>query len=219
METQTIIIIILLAIIILSFLGINVFLVFGNLFQGITAIVNPIIIKALATMGYTTGTVLNSASDTVTNVGKTSLDIANGVVHDVNNLLIDSSKGQSIDNAINNQSTRSLNNGNSDVKPSSSQNPIQNPISSKKSGYCLVGEFQQKRGCVEVGENDLCLSGQIYSSRELCMNPTFTSNMQPLPQTMLPYNSVSKPSLPPNAEEVRPPIPPGQPNELMPRSS
>ena len=57
--------------------------------------------------------------------------------------------------------------------PDTTKNPIQNPISSKK-GWCLVGEYQGKRGCIEIGEYDKCLSGQVFPEEKLCLNPTFT---------------------------------------------
>jgi hypothetical protein len=223
MEIKNIIIIILLIITILSLLGINVFIIIGNLFQNLINFIAPVFVKALATLGYTTGTVINNGADIVTNVGKTSLDIANASIHDFNNVLIGASEGNaislptggplnpvlttpSLEKAINTQSVRS----NTIVQPmpSPSTMPIQNPISSTKTNYCLVGEFQGRHGCIEVGENDLCLSGQLFSSRELCMNPTLTPNMQPVPH-ITPFNSVSMFPLPP--------ILPGQPNELRPQ--
>jgi hypothetical protein len=85
------------------------------------------------------------------------------------------------------------------VQPSPSILPIQNPISSSKQSYCLVGEFESKRGCVKMGENGLCMSGQIFSSKELCMNPTLTPNQE------------SNPNIFP-----LPPIAPIEPNELLP---
>ena len=58
--------------------------------------------------------------------------------------------------------------------PDNSTNPIQKPISSDKSNWCLVGEFQNKRGCVAVTESDKCLSGQIFPHQAMCLNPTLT---------------------------------------------
>jgi hypothetical protein len=206
----------------------------------------------LATLGYTTGSVINAGSNVVTNVAKTSLDIANGAIHNATNVLINASTGngdvsgislpnlsqqmpvqqpleksiqtqsvqqpleksiqtqsvqQPLEKSIQTQSVRS--NQIFQPVPSPSSMPIQNPISSSKTSYCLVGEFQEKRGCIEVGENDLCMSGQLFSSRELCMNPTLTPNLQPQ-QKIAPFNSVAMFPLPPI-------LPGGQPNELRPK--
>jgi hypothetical protein len=40
-----------------------------------------------------------------------------------------------------------------------------------KSGWCLVGQEQGFRSCIEVNEFDKCLSGDIFSSKEICINP------------------------------------------------
>jgi hypothetical protein len=56
--------------------------------------------------------------------------------------------------------------------PSASANPVQRPITSGKTGWCLVGEYEGKRGCVAVGDQDRCMSGQIFPSQVACMNPS-----------------------------------------------
>jgi len=226
MDTKNIIIVVLLITLVLSLLGINILIITGNLLQSIVNFLYPFFSSALATLGYTTGSVINAGSNVVTNVAKTSLDIANGAIHNATNVLINASTGngavsgislpnlsqqmpvqQPLEKSIQTQSVRS--NQIFQPVPSPSSMPIQNPISSSKTSYCLVGEFQEKRGCIEVGENDLCMSGQLFSSRELCMNPTLTPNLQPQ-QKIAPFNSVAMFPLPPI-------LPSGQPNELRPK--
>ena len=46
---------------------------------------------------------------------------------------------------------------------------IQNPISSKKTKWCLVGEYKGKRGCIEADKSDECLSGTDFPSEQVCM--------------------------------------------------
>ena len=41
----------------------------------------------------------------------------------------------------------------------------------KKSGYCYLGEDRGVRSCVQVNEDDTCLSNQIFPTQELCVNP------------------------------------------------
>ena len=64
-------------------------------------------------------------------------------------------------------------------QPDSTENPIQNPISSNKMNWCLVGEFNKKRGCVPVDDQNKCLSGQVFPNQAMCLNPTFTANIPP----------------------------------------
>lgn len=61
-----------------------------------------------------------------------------------------------------------------EYKADTDDNTIQKPIASDKINWCLVGEYQNKRGCVSVTESDKCLSGQIFPSKEMCLNPTLT---------------------------------------------
>jgi hypothetical protein len=41
-----------------------------------------------------------------------------------------------------------------------------------KGGYCYIGEDRGFRSCVNVGVADKCLSGEIFPSKEICVNPS-----------------------------------------------
>lgn len=41
----------------------------------------------------------------------------------------------------------------------------------KKAGYCYVGTLNKKRTCIEIDEDDKCMSGDIFPTRDLCVNP------------------------------------------------
>jgi hypothetical protein len=40
-----------------------------------------------------------------------------------------------------------------------------------KAGFCYIGEDRGFRSCIEVKENDTCMSGQIFPSSAICVNP------------------------------------------------
>jgi len=40
-----------------------------------------------------------------------------------------------------------------------------------KTGHCYVGEDRGVRSCIKVGEGDICMSGDIFPTREVCINP------------------------------------------------
>jgi hypothetical protein len=63
-------------------------------------------------------------------------------------------------------------------KPNATTSPIQTTTPSKGS-WCLVGDFKEQRGCVEMREHDKCMSGQIYPSQSMCLNPNLTQNKRP----------------------------------------
>ena len=46
-----------------------------------------------------------------------------------------------------------------------------NRIPGPTSGYCYVGEDRGFRTCIEVGESTKCMSGEIFPTREVCVNP------------------------------------------------
>lgn len=42
---------------------------------------------------------------------------------------------------------------------------------SGKSGWCYIGEDRGFRSCAEVGPNDACMSGDIFPTHDVCINP------------------------------------------------
>jgi len=51
----------------------------------------------------------------------------------------------------------------------STENPIQKPITAQKASWCLVGEYNKKRGCVSVNSGDKCMSGSLFDTQNQCM--------------------------------------------------
>ena len=41
-----------------------------------------------------------------------------------------------------------------------------------KPGWCLVGEDRGYRSCIEVNDSDKCMSGNIFPTKDICINPT-----------------------------------------------
>lgn len=183
--SKSFLITVLIVLLILSVLGINILTIFGNIFQIVgnifQAIVNifrPIIIQILSLFGYTTGAVINTTADVVSETAKTGIDIASGSIQSVGNILKDSSKN-AVDPNTKKQFDNALNISN--IKGSvpeldASNSNIQTPIG--KTQWCLAGEFKGRRGCVEIDEETKCMSGQIFPSQHQCLNPNLTNNMQ-----------------------------------------
>jgi len=40
-----------------------------------------------------------------------------------------------------------------------------------KAGWCFIGDDRNIRACAQVGVNDMCMSGDIFPTQEVCMNP------------------------------------------------
>lgn len=179
--SNKVIIVALSILLILSFLGINLLTMFGTVIETIVAILGPFVAQVLSIFGYTTGSVINKTADVVGDVAKTGVDVAEGSLQSVGSILKDASRkyvdptaASQLDNVLNVSPNRM-----NDPAPSPSESPIQKPITAGKTGWCLVGEYEGKRGCVEVGEQDKCMSGQIFATQNACMNPgTFANNQQ-----------------------------------------
>jgi hypothetical protein len=43
--------------------------------------------------------------------------------------------------------------------------------SQPKSGFCFIGEDRGHRSCIEVSESNKCMSGNIFPSMDVCVNP------------------------------------------------
>jgi hypothetical protein len=50
-----------------------------------------------------------------------------------------------------------------------STSTVQKPAS--KSGFCYIGEDRGFRSCIEVGEGEVCMSGDIFPTQAICINP------------------------------------------------
>ena len=280
---KNIIILVLVFLLILSFLGVNLLIITGNMVQFIVAFIGPFVNNILSILGYTAGSIINVSADAVTGTAKTGIDIADGTVHSVGNLLRNSSNvngnlpiqqelnadilgpgpivlpeqplaepnftfspqlpqlpnidfipppefiitqevekltelsklkqqmatpsssamgpstnamGPSTNamgpstNAMG-PSTNAMGPSTNAMGPSSqpdldtalntsnmvqvivpendsASSPIQNSISSNASSWCLVGEYQGRRGCVQVNNGEQCLSGQTFDNEQMC---------------------------------------------------
>jgi hypothetical protein len=58
------------------------------------------------------------------------------------------------------------------IKPDDSQSRIQSSNIIGKSGWCYIGEDNGFRACSEIGVNDMCMSGEVFPTRDICMNPS-----------------------------------------------
>jgi len=170
------IIIVLLLLLFFSFLGINLLVLSGNALKTLVEIFGPVVLKVAAMLGYSTGHFVNTTADASTDAAKLGLDIADGTVHSIGDLMKNASKGGmdeqdrvNLEKAL--TPSRCPTQTPTPVEPDKSSNAIQNPIAAKKGGWCLIGEDAGVRGCIRVEEHDKCMSGQIFPSKEKCMNP------------------------------------------------
>ena len=178
----------LIIILILAFLGFNIFVYLAKGTQSVANIFGPLTTSFANLFASTTGQIVNVSAEGAKNVVTTSANVANTGLTAVQNVADTTAntslKTQPINNvfpqpdvttnnalnkALNTASVNSqgqnMNNYNADDASSSIQSGIQ------KSGWCYIGEDRGFRTCAEVGPNDVCMSGDIFPSQEICINP------------------------------------------------
>jgi len=165
-SNKNILIGVLTVLLVFSFLGVNLLVVFGNLLQNIINFAKPLVLYILSFFGYTAGSVLTTTADIVGDTVITGVDIAQESVKSAGQVLKNVS-APSLDRTIN-QRDYVVN----EPEPAPTSNPV--IAGHSKKGWCLVGEHMAKRGCIEVGDYDKCMSGQVYPSQKMCLNPTLS---------------------------------------------
>lgn len=175
----------LIILLILTFLGFNIFVYLAKGTQDITSFFTPILQQIYSLISRITGQTVNvSAEGAKAVVGGTANAINAGltsVQNVVPNNASSSVQTQSVQNTIqqpdimaNNTLNKALNSKNLQEQNNEYQaNEAPSSIggSSGKAGWCYIGEEKGFRSCAQVGVNDECMSGDIFPSQEICVNP------------------------------------------------
>jgi hypothetical protein len=166
-------------ILILAFLGFNIFAYLAKGTQDLTNFFTPLLSKIFGTTVAVVGQSVDvSAEGAKIVVGETADVIDSGLtaIQDITpNVAPSSVKGQPVNQQrvdITQQSTlnRALNTAQSQQPPQQDYE-AHDAASSMKSGWCYIGEDRGFRSCAQVGDNDKCMSGDIFPTQEVCVNP------------------------------------------------
>lgn len=184
-DNRNVIIIILSTLLILSILGVTFM---NTLFDAIKTVLGYVVgffETVFGTALYSTGEIVNATSNTVADVAKTSIDLGNGAVQDIGNLMKRGATGTNAEKIgvapipvipITTTPTPTL----GDIppnpttlppepQPTAPENPIQ---STPKAAWCYVGSINGARNCIQVNpEKQACQSGRLFSSANICVNP------------------------------------------------
>ena len=162
-------------ILILSFLGFNLFGYLGKVTETVKDTLKPFLLL----FGF-------GAAETVkatVNLGAKGADVAAETVTSGVNLLekgISKKNGSKI-NKIDNKSKIDMNllnkavknqDNNDEPEPDEAGSRTQASKAKIKSGFCYIGEDRGFRRCIKVGEGDKCLSGDIFPTDDICVNPS-----------------------------------------------
>ena len=166
-----------LIIIILAFLGFNLFTFLG----GVTDTTKGILAPLFSFFGYGVGETVKQTTNVAAEGAKTAVDVAAGTVDDAVTLMEKAVGVKNVQfNRIDDKTTttqaalsNAIKKQNYNVPdPDESGSITQQSKSPPKSGYCYIGEDRGFRSCIKVGEGDKCMSGDIFPSKEICINPS-----------------------------------------------
>lgn len=161
-----------LLILILSFFGINIFTYLSNIVDYITTLLKPLFTKSSSFISNALRNILS-----VSYVG--SRQIIDTGSETSKNIIDTSSKGltSGIDLLENNlkQKKSVVNPENENILSDDVKNKEQEPMpvksSSLTSGYCFIGKINDIRSCAKVTSKEQCMSGDIYPTKDICINP------------------------------------------------
>ena len=178
----------LIIIFILAFLGFNIFVYLAKGTQDITSFFQPLVNQIFKIIASVTGQTVNVSAEGAKTVVSGTANTINTGLSSVQNIAAPNStttnsnlKGQPINQKqidIMQQTSlnRALNASQSQQQQQQQQDYQANEATSSvhggKSGWCYVGEERGYRTCAQVGVNDTCMSGDIFPSQEICVNPS-----------------------------------------------
>ena len=174
----------LLIILILTFLGFNIFVYLAKGTEELNNIFGPIIKFFSSFFGKVTGQVIDVSAEggkAVVNTGAGAIDTGLTAIQSITPNKANSSV-PSVPVTQNQPDVMSNNTLNKALNTSQSQQPANNDYQADeasssiqsgppKSGWCYIGEDRGFRTCAQVGVNDKCMSGDIFPSQEICVNP------------------------------------------------
>ena len=105
------------------------------------------------------------------------LDVAAGTVKDVKKVIKKTANANSklwkardknLEKSINEGNFVGLNNHPQHI-PDKTDSRVQEK---NKKGYCYIGTDRTHRSCIKVNESDKCMSGKIFPTKAICINPS-----------------------------------------------
>lgn len=173
---QTWVIIILL----LALLGINIFAYLAKGTEDTASIIGQVFGPILKFFGYTAVTTTKQTIETTATGTKAGVDIVADTATGALDTIADTKQTytpvqQQMQESGSNWQQDSLSKAlNQSASTSSSPEqvmPNDPEVSSGKAGWCYIGEDNGVRTCSEIGVNDVCMSGDIFPTQAVCMNP------------------------------------------------
>jgi hypothetical protein len=169
-----------LVIVLLAFAGFNIFTQMGVITDDAKNFIEPVLHPIMKALGMITEQTVKSTAEGT----KVGIDIVSGATKSGVNVVEDQLIGSGIRPSGNGDAKQERARANALTMKTGVDSAISQPEAddassvtqkgkvSGKAGYCLVGEDRGIRSCVKVGEGDTCMSGNIFPSKDVCINPS-----------------------------------------------
>ncbi len=152
-----------LVLVILAILGFNLFDYLGNIVQWVANTFGPMVKKVTSSLGIAVGDTTSQTLNQSAEGAKSGISAVSGTLTSGITLL---------------QQTLSGKQSNAETATQHSLGPVPDNSESgtqktaTKSAYCYIGNDRGFRNCVSVNEGDKCMSGNIFPTMDVCINPT-----------------------------------------------
>jgi hypothetical protein len=183
-----------LIVVILLFLGVNIFSYLGDLLQIIKDALAPLLKSILESFGYVVTETTKDVTQVAAAGAKLGIDVAAGTIESGVNVIqgqldLNQGPGQgqgliqglnpSQKNNLSKQASMSASLSSALADAEYNTEPLPDDATSStqrngsgKSGYCYIGEDRGFRSCIAIKEGDVCMSGEIFPTNAICVNPS-----------------------------------------------
>lgn len=147
---------------ILAVLGVNVFKILSNTTDSITDIIGKPIRNIVASFAWATGETAKQVVTTAADGIDKTVDVAESATVGGIDVVEKTLTGE------HDSTDRDLKKLSAEID---SDEEGEGDDGSLKAGYCYIGSDRGVRSCARVGEADKCMSGDIFPTKETCVNP------------------------------------------------
>jgi hypothetical protein len=156
----------LVVLLVLAILGFNIFYYLAKGTEDIHNLFAPVLSFFGKTAANTTKQIVTTAA---TGITSTTNAVANTIDSTLQTSPIQQNANNALQNTLNTAGITTVSENN--TYTTNLPNPIQANSSLSKEGWCYIGEEQGYRSCAHVGVNDKCMSGDIFPTIDICVNP------------------------------------------------
>ncbi len=169
-----IILYIIVGVLLLAFIGFNVFSYLAEGTDFLTNITAPIVNFFTMITGNTAKTAVSNTStgsqSIVDNLEKGTVGTIDYIQKNVKNVS-DKKQNQNLDKNKNITIVSTENDDSLTDTKKNTNEPEPTRTNSLNQGYCYIGKINDTRYCAKVSGRDQCMSGDIYPSMDICVNP------------------------------------------------